>query len=413
MRAGELCIFMVAILWATAAPAQEPLRTPLRWADVVMRLSSLPRIQEAMARTRAAEAGVAVARQVPNPEVEARLGRALPRDGGRAGLEWGIGLSVPFDWVGTRHAEMDAARFAALAAREDARAARLEVLRVLAALFWKVAYGRRLVATIQEAESQAARLADLVRLRVESGEARPSDLLRIEIERERVRMDLDRAGAEWRADRRALAVVLGLPEDLDLEVDPGDRVVEASRDREEAVRRVLRAHPRLLAAQGRVRARWAEIASERARRLPGFAVGGSFDRENDKDAVAGLIQVRLPVWNWNTGSIRRAEAQAEAEERAAEAEARDLVAETMAAWERCAGNRDAALRLETEVLPRAEAASRAVERAFEQGEVSLLDVLDARRALQEVRRELLWARLLAAIDCTALAVLTGESDDAR
>ena len=413
MRASAFCGFCLALTWASVSTAQE-LPAPLRWHDVVDRIDALPQLQEAQFRTIAAEAGVDIAGQVPNPEAELRLGRGLRRDGGTGGLEWGVGLTIPFDWIGPRGPEIRAAQSEADASREDAVATRREVLGRLATLFWKVAFDQRLILTLQETEEQVARLAGLVRLRVQKGESRPTELPRIETELERVRIDLGRARAEARADRRGLAVRLGLEERVELRVEADLSAADGGPpSRDDVTARVIQAHPRLAAAQARVAGREARVCAERARRIPGFSVGGFFDREPDQDSVGALFQVKLPIWNWNTGAIRRAEAERSAGEQAAEAAGRDLLADAGSAWERCVQGREAAARFDLEILPRAHAASRAVERGFELGETSLIDVLDARRVLLDVRKEQIAAGLQARVECTALQVLTGEINDGK
>lgn len=413
MREHAICVIPLAMMLSGPALGQEAVPPPLRWDDVIRRIDGFPRIQEVLLRARAAQAGVDAAGQVPNPEAEARLGRGMPRGSGASGLEWGVALTIPFDWIGPRGAEMRAARSEADASRLDAITARREVLGRLAGIFWEIAHDQQLVRTLRETEAQVARLAGLIRLRVEKGESRPTELPRIETELERVRLDLERAQVDLRADRAALEAVLGLSEGSVQIVEGDGATLPEPLSREETSARVAGAHPRLAAALARVRAREAIVAAERARRIPGFSLGGYFGRELDKDAAGGVLQVRLPVWNWNTGAIRRAEAEQAAEERAAESAARDLLAEAGAAWERCVQARDAAARFETQILPRAEAASRAVERGFELGEVSLIDVLDARRVLLDARKERIEVGLRARAACTALAVLTGEIDDAK
>lgn len=413
MRTGALCWMALALAWAGTSNAQEPAPPMLRWGDVVRGIDALPQLREAQFRTRAAEAGVDAAGQAGNPEAEVRLGRGMPRTGGNGGLEWGVGLTIPFDWLGPRGAEVLAARSEAVASRADARSVRRQVLGRLAALFWEIAFDQRLVETLTETESQVSRLAAMIRLRVEKGEARPTELPRIETELERVRIDLGRAHAHARAARRTLALVLGLPADPGPVVEADAMVLPEPPGSAEATQAVLVAHPRLAATTARLRARDAQVSAEQARRIPAFSLGGFLDRELDKDAAGGLLRVHLPVWNWNTGGIRRAKAERSAEAEAAEVSARELMAETLGAWERCVLGREAAARFETEILPRAEAASRAVERGFELGEVSLIDVLDARRVLLDARKEQIEAGRQARTDCTALTVLTGEIDDAK
>jgi cobalt-zinc-cadmium efflux system outer membrane protein len=402
--------FLAVALWSVPAYSQDSGRIELQWEDVVRRVHELPRVQEGILRIRAAEAGVQAVGQVPNPEVEMRAGRGMPRGEGATRVEWGVGLTVPFDWIGSRGFEMRAAKLEADATRQDSLAVRREVLSFLSGLYWKISLEQRLVEVLAETETEVARLAGLTRLRVEKGEERPAGLLRIETELERVRIDLSRARADARADRRRLALALGLPDDVDVGVGVAASAVPDPGERDETSARILGAHPRLAAAHARVRALDASVSAERARRIPGFSLGAFFEREVDKEAAGGVLQVRLPVWNWNTGAIRRAEAEQAAEERAAEAAARDLQADAAAAWENCVQSREAAARLDTEILPRAEAASRAVERGFELGESSLIDVLDARRVLLAVRTEQFKTGFQAHAECMLLRILAGDLD---
>ncbi|MBM4395449.1 MAG: TolC family protein [Deltaproteobacteria bacterium] len=399
---------LLAVAFSPCAEAQETPAGPMRWADVVRRIDLLPHVRQAVLRAEAAEAGVAAAGQIPNPEFETRLGRGRPRGQGDAGLEWGLGVTIPFDWLGPRAGEVRAVRAEADSTRLDAVHARNEVLGRLAALYWRLVYDRHLVSTLEETESQVARLAGLVRLRVEKGEARPTEVPRIETDLERVRLDLARARSADRADRRTFAVLLDVPEPglLVAKVELGPR--RGAGDLEPTVFKVMDRHPGLAAAQARVSAGQAQVSAERARRVPAFSVGAFYDRDLDKDSVGGLVQVKLPLWNWNSAAIRRAEADASAHEQSVEAAARDLRAEVATAWERCVQGQDTLDRFRQEIVPRAEATSRAVEKGFEAGEMTIVEVLDARRVLLDVRKEQLAASLEARTDCVALEVLTGD-----
>jgi cobalt-zinc-cadmium efflux system outer membrane protein len=67
-----------------------------------------------------------------------------------------------------------------------------------------------------------------------------------------------------------------------------------------------------------------------------------------------------------------------------------------------------ATRFDRQVVPRSAAAAAALERTYELGEASLLEVVDARRTLLEARRTLLGALSQAQIDCSRLGALVGE-----
>lgn len=413
MRGCALCGSVLVTMLSVQAIGREEEPAALRWSDVIRRIDGLPQAQEALNRVRGARAVADAVGQIPNPEAEFRLGRGTSAGGGPDVMEWGVALTIPFDWIGPRGGERRAARSEADAADWEARAVRREVTGRLARLFWEIAHGQQLLKTLGEAEAQAARLAAVVRIRVEKGESRPTELPRVEIELEQVRQERDRVLADLRADRAAIEAILGLPEGSVQAVEEDGESLPEPPSREETIAKATRAHPRLEAALARVRAREDLVAAERARRIPGFSLGGFFERERDGERAGGLLMVRIPAWNWNSGAIRRAEAERAAEERAAEAAARELLAETLGAWERCSQARIAAERFREEILPRAEAAARTVERGYEMGEFPLIDVLDARRMVLDARKSGIEALLRVRVECTALAVLTGGKEDAQ
>jgi cobalt-zinc-cadmium efflux system outer membrane protein len=165
--------------------------------------------------------------------------------------------------------------------------------------------------------------------------------------------------------------------------------------------------PRVRAARDRVAATAAEVRAERNQRIPAVSLSGYALGEVDRNAVGGALGIELPVWNWNSGKIAQTEAIQAAEEArllVATYEARGALVE---AWATCTQGRLASRRLREEIVPRAEIAATKMERSYQLGESPLFETLDSRRALLEVRRELLAAELEQQLDCSTLTILTG------
>jgi cobalt-zinc-cadmium efflux system outer membrane protein len=74
----------------------------------------------------------------------------------------------------------------------------------------------------------------------------------------------------------------------------------------------------------------------------------------------------------------------------------------------CQASVAAATRLKNNVVPRSETAASTMEKTYQLGETSLLEVIDARRTLLESRRMVLGALAQAQIDCSRLDALVGE-----
>jgi len=277
-------------------------------------------------------------------------------------------------------------------------------------LFWNAAFDQARVDSLEGLEAQTAEVAKLVGLRVEKGEARPIEIPRIETELGRVRNDLAAARSLLKTHRGQLQLwIQGLaatewriePSALEAVPKPAgtDAALEAIRD----------THPLLEAGRARVRALDADATLERRQRLPSFSVKGFVSDELDRTAFGGGVGVTLPVWNWNSGRIAQVEAARDAEKWKLEAQLRELLATANEARNACVQGQEAAQRYRDQILPKAQSAVTMLERSFQIGETTLLDVLDARRVLGDTRRGYLAALLQTQLDCNRLQLLLGDA----
>ena len=67
-----------------------------------------------------------------------------------------------------------------------------------------------------------------------------------------------------------------------------------------------------------------------------------------------------------------------------------------------------AVRYRDKILPSATSAAQTIERTYQLGEATLLEVLDARRTLLETRTQTLATLAQAQAECSRLTVLAGE-----
>jgi len=399
------CLLVVALSLPVAGSAAEPEPTPvLRWPEVAAAVDHHPLLLEAAARERGAAGAVSTARALPNPSFGVAAGAGRPRDGGAARREWGYSVELPLEFLATRGSRVDAARAAQEGVRQEARAVRLQVARELRRTFVAVVHGQAVVEAGDELAGQAAQLAALVRRRAERGEGRPTEVPRVEIELERLRNAVERARATAEAQRERLSTWLGAPVGR-VEADLAAPLpLPPLADLQE---RGLASSPVVQASRARLQAAAAEAGAERWERMPRLSVVAARVEELDRAASTVTASVALPLWNWNQGKIRQAEA-AEAGERARlDATSRELTAGLSDAWRGCAAGQAATRRFREEILPRAERSARTLGRAFELGEASLLDVIDARRVLLDTRREYLDLLLDTQNACGDLAALAG------
>lgn len=390
--------------YGTPALAQEGTSqtVPLRWAHVAAAIERDPRVAAARSRVRSSEGGVTVARTPPNPEVEATAGRGTAREGPARRDEWELAVSMPLDWLARRGPEVDAARATVDEVTAEGQALRAEVSAELWRLFVRAGYARSEVETLEATEQQVEALTRLVRRRVEAGEGRPVEVPRVELELERVRIDLAVARASRDGTLAQLGAWLGAPiQRVELPATPP--LVEDGAGLGNLAR-----HPRVRTALARAGAAKAEASVARRSRVPAVTVGGFYASELDREAVGGRLAVELPLWDWKSGRVRRAEAAAEAEASRADAEGRAVAAAFADALSACVRARTVADRQKTNILPRAEESARTLERTFQLGEAGILDVIDARRVLLEARREFLSSARERDVECGALILLSGR-----
>jgi cobalt-zinc-cadmium efflux system outer membrane protein len=392
----------VALACGASALAQEavPEGKPLRWADVAAAIDRDPRVGASRSRLRAAEGALTAARTAPNPELELGAGRAVAREGTARRNEWELAISIPLDWLARRGPEIEAARAGVEEVAAEADALRVEVTAELWRMFVRAGYAQAETEALETSQQQAESLARLVRRRVEAGEGRPVEVPRVEIEVEHVRNDLAAARAARDGALDHLEAWLGAPiERIELPATPatsgGAGLADVSR------------HPRVRAALARAAAASAEASAARRSRIPAVSIGGFYASELDREAAGGRLRIELPLWNWRSGHVRKAEGVAAAESSRADAEARAVAGAFAEANAACARARAIAERQATGILPRAEESARTLERTFQLGETGILDVIDARRVLLSARREALSSARDRDVECGALVLLSG------
>ncbi len=388
---------------APEAPAQAPLGEE-SYVQVVLRAH--PAARQSTALAAAAEAESRSARLLPDPVLGFSRADAHPQ-GGASGSETGWSVSQPIPWPATFAAGKRAADQQAAVFRNEGVATRWELEIVARATFSRLLYARAALEIATSAEADALALKDLTARRADLGESREVDRIKAEVEwlrEQRTRRSLEREAEAVEAILRQLAVE-PLPRPLIVTGALPEPVPDTNGDDLRA--RLLQANPGLLASQAAA-AREAELASvARRSRVPDLDVTWFRDEELDKTATGFQFGVRVPLWNANRGAIARAEAAAAL----ASAGAQRALLELESSLEKARQELDVASRqaqiVSARILP---AAARSLELArlsYQEGETSLLDLLDAQRTFRETQREVAASRLALAFALADIRRLVG------
>jgi outer membrane protein, heavy metal efflux system len=351
----------------------------------------------ASTRARADAARVDASPLLPDePFVSVATGPRRARGGGTAGWDIEVGLQQRVEIAGQRGTRRAAAERLAERVEAEIAASRWQVHQRVHLAFHSALVARERVAAATQLHAFNSRLLEVANKRLAAG-----DISRLQVrvaEAERA-IALERkiaAEQEYLAARLSLAEVSGWPADrppapagtLDppRKAPPADRLIALARAR----------HPALVALRKTV------AEAEAARRVAGRAawpdltLGASVAREPEVGPGGGDVEVALfslglplPLFRQNRGERARAEADVRVARSERDAEAAVLDSRVRRAASAVDAAAERVLAYGSEIVPRFQENLDLLVRAFELGEVDVLNVLVARERFLEVQQAVL------------------------
>jgi len=266
----------------------------------------------ARAQVAAAEAGVRVAKERPEPTI-GFAPQFTANPGGLSPWTLGYSLDLPLETAGKRAKRTDVAMARASSARFQLAAAAWKVrsgVRSSMLSLWRARESARLVA--QHADDQAA-LADLLERRYSAGEIGLAEVLPLRISAGRERVAVQDARKQEMLAEANLAQAVGVSGRAlaDCRIDFSAVMDSTPRDvsDEARLRRwALLGRPDILAALADYAAAEAALRLEIARQYPDLNLGPGYTWDQGADRWSLGISLTLPVFGRNRGAIARAEA---------------------------------------------------------------------------------------------------------
>ena len=395
----------VCAMVAAALHAQAPRSVTL---DSVLTAAANqhPLLDAARARIAAARGARNTAATLPNPVFTYWTESApFPFQASRPELqlETQTYATMPLEFLYQRRVGVRAANANVDAASADLARARQAVVLDAARAFYRVAEAQVVVDATADVRDRLAELAIYNAARVKEGKTAEADLIRTQVELDRVDASLTLDQIELTRARASLAPFIGgesiIADSVRVAIDdstPG--VFSAGPTTLPTLVTLLAAarstRPDLTAARARVTAAEADAGTQRS--LTIRSVGATFGSKRTlgvTSMIAGL-SFPLPLFDRNRGAVE----QATALQRVAEAELawteRRVAADVQAAFSTARSLNAQVSRLGPTMLARAEESRRIALAAYQEGALSLLQVLDASRALADARQT--WYRLLFA-----------------
>ena len=399
--------------WAIAADGTAGAR-PLTLQQVErLVIERNPELIAARARAESARADVDIAGQPPNPTLSVGAATPFRTELNSRLVASGIGARIEqlVERGNKRELRVAAASQARLASEADIdetlRRQRLAAAQALFAL--KRTEAR--VAVHADTSDLLQRLADAMALRLKAGDIAPSDLARVNVELLRVRNDLALARGDLRQAQSDLAYLLGLEVEADrlstnepwpalsrtAAADPSARVEE---------------RPDVRAARARLAAAERTVDLARALRTRDVTLSAGVDRampESGPSFPSIAISVPLLLRHQFQGEERRALAEVAAAREDLSRTRAVALGEIRRAREALASSAVRAGRYRDELIAQAERSAAAIEFAWRNGAVGLIDLVDARRTLQSTRLDAVDAETDLARAVAAWRAVTEES----
>lgn len=364
---------------------------------IQLALASRPRVAAARLRVESLEAK-AKASSTQDP-LRLLIGRGS--DAAPGATDNDLALSQSIDWFGRNRLAGAVVRAEADIARADLRKVQLEVQAEVLSLYNDVVAteGKRSVAA--ELVKIATRLRDAAKRRVEAGEAPEVQLLRASIEWERASQVLELRQSEAAAALMRLKGAVGpFTEGVSLVFFSWSG--KSSPD-------LAQTRPDLLAFTAELRVTEERIRQERLATRPEVELQVRRSPWMESAQVGLRLQVSVPLVDY--GRSRRNNESLRSTQKGLEKQREDALRLAAAELETLQVDRAAAVqqieRLE-QLITKAQELLRISERGFEGGVLTLLESLEAARALRDIEESLLDARhRLARID-VALTTVQGH-----
>ncbi|MFH1314268.1 MAG: TolC family protein [Candidatus Eisenbacteria bacterium] len=347
----------------------------------------------------AAEAAVRRAGAYPNPEIEVTAEKF-----GKAEIE--VVLTQPLLIGGTRGAAVSVAKREVEIAELRLESGKISVEAELIRRFIPLLAANRRLELVDSLLEVSARSTEAVQGLVDAGGAMALDVVRSQLEGDELnleRAEITRSLAEGR-------VQLG---ELWGEIAPGFDRVDGSLPGSvylppvAEISAAMERHPDWLLLEGKKRLIKAEMDEARAEGRPELALSAGYLRNNELDEEAAItgVSFSLPILNRNKAAVTEKHHEMAAAEHAAERERLERAAQLTTLYSDMEGTGRDLDALSGELLSKATYVHQSLEEFYVQGKTGILDVLEARSHLLELRMrivDLLEERALLAADLLEL-----------
>lgn len=375
----------------TAKPLSTISKSSISLSDILTRaLIYHPSIQSSSFERRAREAEVIQASRRPNPE----LGTELENFAGNGafsafeGSETTFAIGQLIELGDKRRLRTNEALEKARIAGFDFEAKRLEIYTDTAKRYYAVLAAEQELTASQDLLSSAQRLQNVVYARVRAGKVSILEEQRTSLITGRARLARIQAEVRNRTARQSLASIIGVNADQ-IKSLSGNLKGVISPPSEVKIRNYLKANPKLARGAAEVKRRRASLKLEQAQRIPDVTLNGGvrFDQQSNDRAFIASISLPIPINDRNKGAIAAAQSRVNQgifDQKTQELTLNEALSTAYSELQLAIRQTGA---FEKQLLPAANKNFKDTQRAYEQGSVDLVILIDAQQSLFELKLE--------------------------
>ena len=379
----------IAVVARAQTPQAAPAGAPLTLSEAEARaLTSNPTIVAARLQHPVDEAGVAVARERPNPDLSFVNTRQTPVNT--------VSLSVPFELGGKRSRRIELAQ-ATLASGDAVLAQTIAgVQNDVRRAYYQLLAAEASVNLAQDAQTIAQRARDAAQARFSAGEVPQSDVYQADLDLASAEDDTADARGEALAARAELNTLLGQPASAPLTLADDLAAPGPIPTLPQALEQASRINTELAVLDKQIAQQAAQVNVARSQRVPDFNAGGGLSWDAAPDFSVGwsvTFDMTLPIFTSHRAGVQVETAELARLHAARNARALAIAGDVEAAYARLSSARARMQQFQTRSLPLSTQVEQMAQRAYASGEKGLTDLLQALQQVRDIRQKALQSNL--------------------
>lgn len=375
-------IFVVTLLGVTASKTEYSLEEIIQ-----LGLQSNPLILAKQNDLLSQESLYRAARQFANPSLSITTGQGKNYEETFKRNTRSIVIEQEIENPFKRHARLQAAKANWQASKAAYDSLKLDLISLLKEHSYRLLFLEQQQEIARKKLESIKKMASLIQAKASLGEVKPLDALKLQVEAQRAQNELQKINSHLEMAKMELNSLLNnrLPDDFRIK----GRLEYKPLPLEESslIQRALLIHPHLQEKKARVYLVENELAVLRWGRFPDLSLSGFSSREIDGINKGIGISFSLPLWNFKSREIAALQYSLAKEQQELSALQLEITLEVRLQLRRLQLVTQTIQLFQESILKQAEESLRLASLSYQEGEIALLDYLDAQRTYYAVLNE--------------------------